>query len=458
MLCREHGGNGAMRMTDSEQTGHSEEDLTAAGLVQVAAREGRIVRRRTTPDELKTLLGPPPQEVSQQEDWLERIRLTYPGVEAVFVRDRGRTTPPILLYVTAGDHGVEWRDRLVVLRDRQDLERLDSFWGLEGVSLAALDLRNDAELLARMSFNGDTVWPGPSRLPPGFDPQALLEQGKSPGLGVRGLHAKGIDGRGIGLAIIDQPLVVDHREYADRITVNDEPGVEGAGPSMHGPAVASVAVGRTCGVAPRAALHYYSVPTWSWRSCEPYHELVERILARNRGSAGVQRLRVVSISTGMFSAWEGYAKWRDALVRAAAQGVLVVTCDRDWLSYGTLQRKEGADPEAPTGYVRGRHSVPQDVLYVPAGNRTIAGREGPEAYTYDRTGGRSWAAPYLAGLAALAFQVNPELDPAVIVRLWQETATKTDVGLVVNPTAFLAAVRTAQAGHETGQGRGVEAS
>jgi hypothetical protein len=430
-------------MGRADLSDEASEGRSAVSLVQAAAREGRIARRRTTPDELKALLGPPTQEVSQQEDWLERTRLTYPGAEAVFVRDRDRTTPPILLYVTVGDHGVEWPDRLVVLRDRQDLERLDTFWGLEGVSLAALDLRTEAELLARMSFNRDTVWPDPSRLPPGFAPQALLEQGKNPGLGVRGLHAKGIDGRGIGLAIVDQPLVVDHREYADRITAHDEPGVEGADPSMHGPAVASVAVGKTCGVAPRATLHYYSVPTWSWRSCAPYCELLARILAR--GAAGDQRLRVISISTGMFSHWEDYAKWQEALARAAAQGVLVVTCDRDWLQYGTLQRVESADPDDPTGYVRGRFGTPHGSLYVPAGNHTIAGREGPEAYTYDRIGGMSWAAPYLAGLAALAFQVNPELDPAIIVRLWQETATKTDVGPVINPTAFLAAVRTPQA-------------
>ncbi|HUT59576.1 MAG TPA: S8/S53 family peptidase, partial [Phycisphaerae bacterium] len=432
-------------------SGEATEGPRAAGLVRAAAREGRIVRRRTTLDELKALLGPPTQEVSAQEGWQGRIRLTYPDVEAVFVRDWGRTTPPILLYVTVGDHGVEWPDRLVVLRDRQDLERLDSFLGVESMSLAALDLRNEAEELARLPFNTDTQWPDASRLPPGFDPQALLEQGKNPGLGVHGLHARGLDGRGIGLAIIDQPLVRDHCEYVDRMARYEELDVEGVPPQMHGPAVASIAVGKTCGVAPRAALHYYAMPMWSWRSCGPYREVIESILAHNRGATDDQRPRVVSISLGMFSQWEGYAEWRQTLAEAAAQGVLVVTCDRDWLQYGTLQRKESADPDDPTGYVRGRYGGSHNALYVPAGNRTIAGPEGPQAYTYDRTGGMSWAAPYLAGLAALAFQANPELHPTTIVRLWQETATKTDVGPIINPTAFLAAVRTAQA--SAGAGR-----
>ncbi|UCC68361.1 MAG: S8/S53 family peptidase [Armatimonadota bacterium] len=433
-------------MGRADLSGEATEGTRAADLVRAAAREGRIVFRRTTLDELKALLGPPVRESTQREDVLERIRLTYPGVEVMFVRDRGRTTSPIVFEVIAGDQGVGIRpDRLVALRDRQDLERLDSFFGLEGVSLAALDLRDEADVLARLGFNSETRWPDGSQLPPGFDPQAVLQQGKNPGLGVRGLHARGLDGRGTGLAIIDQPLVQDHREYADRMARHEELDVEGTPPQMHGPAVASVAVGRTCGVAPRAALHYYAVPMWSWRSCEPYRKVIESILAHNRSATGDQRIRVVSISQGMFSQWEDYAEWQETLAKAAAQGVLVVTCDRDWLDYGTLQRKESADPDDPTGYVRGRFGGPHDALYVPAANRTIAGREGPEAYTYDRIGGMSWAAPYLAGLAALAFQINPELDPALIVRLWQEGATKTDVGPVINPTAFLAAVRTAQA-------------
>jgi len=433
-------------MGRADLTGEAMEGTRAADLVRAAVREGRIVFRRTTLDELKALVGPPVRESTQHEDVLERIRLTYPGVEVVLVRDREGTAPPILFEVIAGDQEVEIRQgRLVALRDRQDLERLDSFFGLEGVSLAALDLRNEAEELARLTFDTATVWPDASQLPPGFDPQALLEQGRNPGLGVRGLHAKGIDGRGIGLAIIDQPLVRDHREYTDQMVRYEELGVEGVPPQMHGPAVASIAVGKVCGVAPRAALHYYAVPMWSWRSCEPYRQVIKNILAHNRGATGEQRIRVVSISQGMFSQWEDYAEWQETLAKAAAQGVLAVTCDRDWLDYGTLQRKESADPDDPTGYVRGRFGGPHDTLYVPAANRTIAGREGPEAYTYDRIGGMSWAAPYLAGLAALAFQINPELDPASIVRLWQEGATKTDVGPVINPTAFLAAVRTAQA-------------
>jgi subtilisin family serine protease len=62
-------------------------------------------------------------------------------------------------------------------------------------------------------------------------------------------------------------------------------------------------------------------------------------------------------------------------------------------------------------------------------------------YTYWTQAGLSWAAPYLAGLAALAYQVNPEIRPDEIVNLWKQTAVKTNAGLVVNPPVFIAAVQ-----------------
>jgi subtilisin family serine protease len=56
----------------------------------------------------------------------------------------------------------------------------------------------------------------------------------------------------------------------------------------------------------------------------------------------------------------------------------------------------------------------------------------------------SWAAPYLAGLAALAFQVNPGIKPAKIKELLVKTATKTKAGPIVNPKAFINGVKSLQ--------------
>lgn len=85
----------------------------------------------------------------------------------------------------------------------------------------------------------------------------------------------------------------------------------------------------------------------------------------------------------------------------------------------------------------------KDILGVPAGNRTTASRSGPDDYMFWRQGGMSWTVPYLAGVAAMAFQVDPELKLNSVPELWMKTATKTSAGLVVNPAAFIEAVRKA---------------
>jgi len=57
-------------------------------------------------------------------------------------------------------------------------------------------------------------------------------------------------------------------------------------------------------------------------------------------------------------------------------------------------------------------------------------------------GGMSWAAPYLAGLAAMALQLDGAINPDTIVELPLNTSTKTKVGPVVNPGGFIEAVKS----------------
>ncbi len=102
-------------------------------------------------------------------------------------------------------------------------------------------------------------------------------------------------------------------------------------------------------------------------------------------------------------------------------------------------RTPGGNPYDPLSYRR-EGDFPGYVLLVPT-NRTTASHNGPEVYTYWTNGGMSWAAPYLAGLAALAYQVNPEIKPKTIVELWLQTAVRTDAGPIVNPTGFIESVR-----------------
>lgn len=435
-------------------------DLSTANLVYSAAKEGKLAYKLTVPEELKKLLGPTIAETTVNDGGMQKLILDWPGINATFIKMRDYSTPFTLLYMKVGGKSVRIGnftdvfggilvdigcDKAIVLRNEDDLTKFDPFWGFANVSLANLDLRGHRKLLDTMPFDSQTVWPEPNKMPEEFDPAALLEEGKNPGLGIRKLHEQGIDGRGVGIAIIDQPLLREHIEYIDRIARYESIGVWGVPVQMHGPPVSSIAVGKTCGVAPAAALFYFALPMWKSDN-QPYCDVINEIIKLNQRAKISEKIRVISISTGMFPQQAHFDRWKESLTRAEKQGILVVTCDPAFLRYGTLSRIPGKDPDNPSSYRRGRYSDSSDVLFVPAGNRTIASYHGPDVYTFDRTGGMSWAAPYLAGLAALAYQVDPGIEPKTIVDLWLKTATKTDVGPVVNPAGFIEAVRELKMG------------
>jgi len=417
--------------------------LSQADIVQRAAADGKLVYKLTTPEELETLLGPAEKETKKRDGGMEILDQRYSDVMVRFGRMRQYSTPFTLLWINTRGKKVDiGQKRQIALRNEADLNRFDPFWGFADVSLARLDLREHIELLEKMPFDSQTIWPDSNRMPDGFDPAVLLEEGKNPGLGVRSLHEQGIVGRGVTIAIIDQPLLKNHQEYADRLTEYEPVGLIAAmaSPQMHGPPVSSIAVGKTCGVAPKASLRYFAVQMWLSDN-KPYSYTVNKLIDFNKDRDISEQIRVVSISTGMFPQQANFDQWQETLARAEKNGILVVTCDPEFLRYGILARIPGRDPDKPLSYRRGKYGHENSVLLIPAGNRTIASHHGPDVYTYTRTGGMSWAAPYMAGLAALAYQVKPGIDPKTIVDLWLKTATQTDVGPIINPVDFIEAVR-----------------
>ena len=135
---------------------------------------------------------------------------------------------------------------------------------MENVDLRNLDLSDEGDYLKSKDFDSLTQWPGLEKLPAGFDPKRLLEEGKNPGLGIRALHKEGINGKGVGIAILDQPLLLGHEQYASRLIRYDATRASWLSPQFHGSPIAGIAVGKTCGVAPKAFAFYYARPRrWS---------------------------------------------------------------------------------------------------------------------------------------------------------------------------------------------------
>lgn len=129
-------------------------------------------------------------------------------------------------------------------------------------------------------------------------PRARLERAKDPGLGVRGLHAQGVTGRGVSVAIIDGQLRRDHAEYANRVVHYEElDDFSGLPFDMHGPAMASLLVGRSVGVAPDAALHYFALD-FARLTPERLAAAIGHVVDRNDTLRPNERVRLLSVSTG----------------------------------------------------------------------------------------------------------------------------------------------------------------
>ena len=342
----------------------------------------------------------------------------------------------------------------------------DAGWGdFRCADLRDWDLSDMEEELFATDFDTRTQWP--ADLPGSFDPERLLELGKDPGLGLRALHEQGITGKGVGIAIIDQTLLVEHREYADRLRLYQEyhTAAEDVA-STHGPAVASIALGETVGAAPEALLYFIADDlingTEGERDMTHYAEDVDRLISLNETLPEGEKIRVISMSVGWMADTPGAAELESAISRARAAGIAVV-CVNSWdpllepwmgmgrRRYGDPNERADCRPGAfwkeslYSGEYRGADG---SLLLVPMDRRTAASPAGEREYAYFAEGGMSWTVPYVAGLYALACQVKPEVTyeefltaaqaTANPISIWPEEGEEYPYGKVVDPAALLA--------------------
>jgi subtilisin family serine protease len=188
---------------------------------------------------------------------------------------------------------------------------------LRSQDLTKLDMTGSLTDLMHATFDSKTQWPLTGKLPSDFDPQKIMEIGKDPGLGIRELHKQGITGTGVAIAIVDQPLLVDHQEHKDRIRLYKEINVlPDSKAAMHGVAVTSIAVGKTIGVAPEADLYYIGSWTGDWEpgtnnftwNFKYYAQAIHRILELNQSLPEDQKIRVIAMQVGWSPDQAGYEK------------------------------------------------------------------------------------------------------------------------------------------------------
>jgi len=338
---------------------------------------------------------------------------------------------------------------------------------MSGVNLSA-----SLDELLYTSFDDRTKWP--ANLPAEFDTQKIMALGKDPGLGVRELHRQGITGKGVGIAIVDQTLLVDHVEYADRLVVYEEIDQitkHHLEAQMHGAAVASIAGGKTVGVAPEASLYYIAASPCMIKNLalgidfKCYAEGVRRVLEINRALPADQKIRVITMQIGWSRMDTGYKEIVAAVEEASQAGIFVISSSLEetypGFKFQGLGRAPLDDPNAiaslraglwwEQAFYQGRWADQR--LLIPMDSRTTASPHGKDEYAFYRSGGWSWAIPYIGGMYALALQVDPELTHTDFWALALESGQKVTyqhegktytLDAVLDPAALIAAVQAAK--------------
>ena len=314
-----------------------------------------------------------------------------------------------------------------------------------------------------LSFDTDTIWP--RQLPKGFDPKKVLDYNKNPGLGIHALHKKGITGKGVGIAIIDQGLLLDHQEYKKNLYLYERIHCSDETAQMHGPAVASIAVGQDIGVAPKAKLYYIASTFGHYSDSQDEFDAsimadtILRVLDINKTLPKDDKIRVISISKGYSNQDKGYNKLQAAIKKADENNIFVITTStneyyKDFFIFG-MDRDYEKDPDQFSSYepvswdAENFYNNPdeyQNYLLFPVGSRTIAGCTKPDAYALSHNGGLSWSAPWCAGFYALCCQVKPDITPQEFIEVAYSTAVTNEIkhngktysfGKVINPAGVI---------------------
>jgi Subtilase family len=340
----------------------------------------------------------------------------------------------------------------------KDFAVVNKMFGFMGKDFSAKDLsRLSAGFLAYEEFDSHTLWPKAERLPDGFAPGQWIQTGKDPGLNLRAIHEQGITGQGVAVAIIDKNINPEHQEISARIHYNSvKNGLAKKfqyKKHFHGIGCASILCGKECGVAPGAELYYFGVPD-DTRNFHNYCLAMEMLIDVNDALPEGRKIRAVSISDGSIDRKdkELSAKWEQALKRTEENNIAVIypelqTTLAIFTCGGSLPFADKNNPDSyeysdwVKDWVKERGGDFRQKLILPSDFRATANNKDDSTFAYRGTGGFSWSVPYLTGLAALAWGIDPELSIDDIYALLKQTKTVNSMGnSVVNPEGFIKVV------------------
>lgn len=312
------------------------------------------------------------------------------------------------------------------------------------------DWTGKTDLLYTLEFGTDTKWPDDSKMPETFkkaDRDRIMQFGMNPGLGIRKLQSMGYTGIGVSVAIVDQPLLLNHVEYRDRdiryYKINPD-SMENFETSSHGPGMTSILVGKNMGVVPKSTLYFMANPTWLGDQ-KNEADAFRKIIELNASLPADKKIKVISFSHGVDPSLKNSEMLRQAIDDARKSGIIVV--DVTTFHSVPVTCLPFKDKDAATNYqvsvdldnssIRSR----SDVLFVPTGGKTIANGNYPEHYFYQTNSGVSSTVPYICGVIAMGLQVDPGLTQEKAEQYLRESAYSFFSGKLINPEGFVELVK-----------------
>ena len=169
------------------------------------------------------------------------------------------------------------------------VEPYAEFW-LDWENKVSADLSGAPGLAFSLTFSDQTKFSG--ALPTGYDPQALLEWGKYPGLNIDILQKHGFTGEGAVIAYVDQPIGKHEQYNTDKLHYTNNSGTY---TSMHGPTVLSMLAGKDIGTAPEAEVWFYGHASWNLDQTT-HAECLYQIIEQNEKLPEDRKIRMVGFS------------------------------------------------------------------------------------------------------------------------------------------------------------------
>jgi len=115
-----------------------------------AVKAGDIRYRLTEPKEIIDILGKPIKKVVKKDGGYDVMEISYPDVSITFSKYRSDKQAPFTIRnLTIKDKKIDiGQTQKLVLRNNNDLVKLDNFQGFQDISLVNLDLKEEIERIA----------------------------------------------------------------------------------------------------------------------------------------------------------------------------------------------------------------------------------------------------------------------------------------------------------------------